>query len=121
MSETLTPEQVHGIVEELRGADYNKVGDVFFSERVKRLEAAGWVLGIYAYSHKVFRGRRGNLLRHPKYEWRNVAYFFNAPTNWRVFYWDNDGYSKRHAQDLALRQPAPKGTFTTFSKPTTGT
>lgn len=120
---SISPEQAHAIVEELRQADYNKVGQEFFDERVKRLEAAGWILGVQAYRHKVFKGRRGHLLRRPRYEWRNDAYFFNKELKSRVFYWDNDGYSKFHAQDMAKRQPAPKlphgQYFVTFSKPTT--
>lgn len=122
-SENFTPEQVHAIVEELRTADYSKVGDTFFLSRVNRLAAAGWVLGTLAYRHKVYKGRKGYPLRHPKNEWRNIAYFFHVPTKVRVFYWDNDGMSKRHANDLALRQPAPKlphgQHFVTYNKSTT--
>src|SRR5512143_23618 len=123
VSEKLTPEQVYDVVQELRSADYNKVGDTFFLSRVNRLAAAGWVLGTLAYSHKVHQGRRGYVLRHPRNEWRNTAYFFNVASKMRVFYWDNAGDSKRHAQDLTLRQPAPKlphgQYFATYNKPTT--
>ena len=124
-TESLTPQQVHVIVQELRSADYQKEGDAFFLSRVNRLNAAGWILGVLAYSHKLHKGRKGNPLRHPRYEWRNTAYFFNVSLKTRVFYWDNDGNSKQHAQDLALRQPAPKlphgQYFITFNQPTTGT
>jgi hypothetical protein len=119
---TLTPEQVHAVVQEMRDANYNRVGQDFFEKRVERLNAAGWVLGVRAYRHKLFKGRRGHLLRKPRYEWRNDAYFFNVSLKARVFYWDNDGYSKFHAEDLAQRTPAPKlpsgQYFTTFYKPT---
>lgn len=120
---SITPEQAHAIVEELRQADYNTVGEAFFTERVGRLEAAGWVLGVNAYRHKVFKGRRGHLLRTPRYEWRNDAFFYHVGLKSRVFYWDNDGYSKFHAEDLAKRTPAPKlphgQFFMTFNKSTT--
>lgn len=125
VSETLTPKQVHDVVQELRGADYSKVGDTFFLSRVNRLAAAGWVLGILPYRNKVHKGRKGYPLRHPRYEWRNIAYFFNLALKTRVFYWDNDGNSKQHANDLAMRQPAPKlphgQYFITYNQPTTGT
>ena len=121
MSETLLAEQVHGIVMEMRTADYNAVGQNFFDERVARLQAAGWVLGVEAYREKRFKGRRGNSLRHPRYEWRNAAHFFNAATAMRVFYWDNDGYSKQQANNFAQRTPVPltkTGYYTTFYQPT---
>lgn len=116
MNETsLTPEQVHAIVTELREANFAKVGQSFFDERVNRLQAAGWVLGLEAFRRKLFKGRRGNALRTPRYEWRNIAHFYHVPTMTRVFYWNNDGYSKQHAELTAKQTPAPAGTFTTFS------
>jgi len=120
---TLTPDQVHAIVHEMRTADYRTVGQAFFDERVARLQAAGWVLGVESYSHKSRMGKRGYLLRNPRNEWRNIAYFFHVPSQTRVFYWDNSATSKASAVGLANRLPAPalpfhQG-FTTFSKPTT--
>ena len=119
---TLIPDQVYEIVRELQTADYHRDGLSYFDERVERLKEAGWVLGVEAYQHKLFKGRRGKSLRHPRYEWRNAAHFYNAATAMRVFYWDNDGYSKHQANDFAQRTPVPlsqAGPYATFSKSTT--
>lgn len=110
-AEQLTPEQVTEIARELREADYNKAGNDFFAERVTRLHAAGWVLGIIAYSHKITKGRRGRKLAIPKNEWRNIAHWYHIPSGIKVWYWDNHGYSKQQAQQFAKDNPPPNGSF----------
>jgi hypothetical protein len=103
----MTAAEVYAVVQELRAADYNAVGQSFFDERVARMEAGGWVLGLQPYSSKVYRGRRGKTLRHPKNEWRVVAHWYNHTTNERVFYWDNSAGSMFYARHQASTKPAP--------------
>lgn len=102
-----TPEEVSVIVGQLRAAEYNKVGQAYFDERIACLKSAGWVLGIYAYRRKVWKGAKGHALRHPRYEWRNAAYFYNTEARLKVFYWDNPAYSMSEAKDIARTCPAP--------------
>jgi len=117
--ETLTPSQVHAIAIELCNADYHKEGQEFFDSRIKRLEDAGWKLGIKAFSTKHFRGKRGHLLRKPRNEWRNICHFHNAATGVRVFYWNNWASSKAEAVNRAKDCPPPSGAFITHYEPTT--
>ena len=113
---TLSAEQVHEIVQELRGANYQTVGQEFFVTRAARLYDAGWVLGVTSFPQKMTHGRRGHLLRTPKNEWRNLAYFFNRQQMVKVWYWNNSATNKQHALDLASLYPAPAGTYITFNK-----
>lgn len=112
----LTPEQVHEIVQELREADYQRAGSDFFAERVNRLNNAGWVLGIVAYRQAVNTGRRGYKLKRPRYEWRNIAHWYNNDLGIKVWYWNNFGYSKYQAELFAKDNPPPAGTFTLYTK-----
>ena len=116
MSETLSAEQVHEIVQELRGANYQTVGQEFFNTRVARLNDAGWVLSVDSFPQTLTHGRRGHLLRTPRIEWRNLAYFYNRQQMVKVWYWNNSATSKQHALDLAKTAPAPAGNYITFNK-----
>lgn len=106
----MTPNEVYTAVQEIRLADYHKVGQVYFDERIQRIEAAGWRIGCTAYSVKVYHARRGRkqLLKRPRYEARVSAYWYHAETRQRVFYYDNEVGSMFYAKDQASRAPAPQ-------------
>lgn len=112
--ETLLPADVYKIVQELRSADYHAVGQEFFNTRVERLKAAGWVLGITAFSDKKVKGNRGHTLRTPRNEWRNIAYFYHPEQQVKVWYWDNLAKSKEGALRMASNNPPPAGNYEIF-------
>ncbi len=122
MKETISPEQAHEIVQELRNADFKKVGLEYFDSRVDRLKAAGWVLGVIAYPEKKVKNRRGQVLRTVRNVWRNVAYFYSVLHQTKVWYWNNSALGKQDAMRTASHTPAPAAgeSYTMFNKPTTG-
>lgn len=94
MSETLQPAQVQG------------------------LDNAGWKIGVDAFSQKMTHGRRGHPLLHPRNEWRNIAYFYNADQMVKVWYYNNAALSKQDALNIASKAPAPAGNYITFKSVT---
>jgi hypothetical protein len=115
-AEQLTPTQAHEIVQELREADYRKAGNSFFADRNARLNAAGWVLGVFAYRQAVVKGRRGFRLKHPLYEWRAIAHWYHPKLGLMIWYWNNFSYNKYAAELYAKANPVPFGTFTVYNK-----
>ena len=117
----MAPSEVHAVVVEMQLADYNREGQTFFDLRVKRLEAAGWKLGLQAYSAKVLRARRGLrlTLKHPRNQWYVAAHWYHEPTRIRVHYYNAECHSKQEAEQFAKDTPAPDNGFryVTYSHP----
>lgn len=96
-------------VAKMRQRKAHEITVVQSTRDVETLKAGGWKLGIVAQQVSAKKATRTT--------WRNIAYFFNPETKMRVFYWENDGRSKKHAQQTAYSHPVPAGFehFTTVS------
>lgn len=108
MPEQLTLDQAKAIVNEAHALSrLPSTIDIIGSLKAlfRKLEAGGWRLGIKAYSSKVERASRGRrlLLRHPRNEWRVVAWWVKGDE--KVWYYNQKADSKARALDMQERNP----------------
>lgn len=103
----MNAEQAFKIVRELQVADYHTAGQDYFEARVKQLEENGWRLAIQPFRVDVLKSRTGYTLKHPRKQWRTIAYWYHPELRERVFYWNNENHTKAEAFDHAKQRPAP--------------